>query len=108
MGILAEAAALDPLEELLGHDLVGVDVRAVEVADRAADRLYRFHSAPFLLRRPRATEDRRLGPVEMDFDVLEAGVEQPAAGLGCCHVARGDALASSLSRASVTATRGRR
>ena len=31
---LAEAGALDALEELLGHDLVGVDVGAVEMADR--------------------------------------------------------------------------
>ena len=31
---LAEAGALDALEELLGHDLVGVDVGAVELADR--------------------------------------------------------------------------
>ena len=31
---LAEARALDPLEELLGDDLVGVDVGAVEHADR--------------------------------------------------------------------------
>ena len=34
---LAEARALDALEELLGHDLVGVDVGAVEVADGACD-----------------------------------------------------------------------
>ncbi len=32
---LAEAGALDALEELLGHDLVGVDVGAVEVAYRS-------------------------------------------------------------------------
>ena len=32
---LGEARALDPLEELLGDDLVGVDVRAVERRDRA-------------------------------------------------------------------------
>ena len=40
---LAEAGALDALEELLGHDLVGVDVGAVEVADgreRLSDPLY--------------------------------------------------------------------
>ena len=34
---LAEAGPLDPLEELLGHDLVGVDVVAVEHADLAVD-----------------------------------------------------------------------
>ena len=34
---LAEAGALDPLEELLGDDLVGVDVGAVEHGDRAGD-----------------------------------------------------------------------
>ena len=33
---LTEAAALDALEELLGNDLVGVDVTAIEVADPPA------------------------------------------------------------------------
>ena len=32
---LAEAGALDPLEELLGDDLIGVDVRAIEGDDFA-------------------------------------------------------------------------
>src|SRR4051812_33615645 len=40
---LAEAGPLDPLEELLGDDLVGVDVGAVEHADRARDLLHRIH-----------------------------------------------------------------
>src|SRR5207248_3674704 len=40
---LAEAAALDALEELLGEDLVGVDVRAVERADDAGDFSERLH-----------------------------------------------------------------
>src|SRR5690242_750809 len=41
---LAEARALDALEELLGDDLVGVDVVALEHADPARDRLDRLHA----------------------------------------------------------------
>src|SRR5271165_1188387 len=45
---LTEPAALDPLEELLRHDLVGIHVAAVEVRDRACDLAYRVHHlAPF-------------------------------------------------------------
>ena len=44
---LTEAGALHPLEELLGHDLIGVDVGAVEVADGSHNCLYWFHG--FLL-----------------------------------------------------------
>ena len=40
---LAEAGALDALEELLGDDLVGVDVGAPEDADGAGDGLDRSH-----------------------------------------------------------------
>jgi hypothetical protein len=40
---LAEAGPLDPLEELLGDDLVGVDVGAVEHADIALDDVHGFH-----------------------------------------------------------------
>jgi len=40
---LPEAGALHPLEELLGHDLVGVHIGAVEVGDLAGDRIYRVH-----------------------------------------------------------------
>jgi hypothetical protein len=35
---LAEAGPLHPLEELLGHDLIGVDVVAVEDRDATPDR----------------------------------------------------------------------
>src|SRR6185312_5533901 len=41
---LAEARALDALEELLGDDLVGVDVVALEHADPPRDRLDRLHA----------------------------------------------------------------
>src|SRR4051795_10364526 len=41
---LAEARALHALEELLGDDLVGVDVVAVENRDRPGDRLDGLHS----------------------------------------------------------------
>src|SRR3954452_9917777 len=44
---LAEAGALDPLQELLGDDLVGVDIRAVEHGHLAfddADGLHHSHS----------------------------------------------------------------
>src|SRR5207237_444347 len=40
---LAEASALDPLQKLLGDDLVGVDVAAVEHRDLALDQVYRVH-----------------------------------------------------------------
>src|SRR4051812_5180597 len=40
---LAEARALDPLEELLGDDLVGVDVGALEHADGALHQAYGLH-----------------------------------------------------------------
>src|SRR5271165_1721504 len=40
---LPEARALDALEELLGHDLVGVHVGAVEHADRPRDHFDRLH-----------------------------------------------------------------
>ena len=40
---LAVARALGPLQELLGHDLVGVDVVAVEHRDLALDDLDRIH-----------------------------------------------------------------
>src|ERR1019366_636613 len=46
---LAEARALDALEELLGHDLVGVDVGAVEEADRPGDDSYRIHQLQLLM-----------------------------------------------------------
>src|ERR1019366_7055614 len=46
---LAEARALDALEELLGHDLVGVDVGAVEEADRPCDDAYRIHQLQLLM-----------------------------------------------------------
>ena len=32
---LAEAGPLDPLEELLGNDLIGIDVRPVQRSDQA-------------------------------------------------------------------------
>jgi hypothetical protein len=41
---LAEAGSLDPLEELLGDDLVGVDVGAVQHRDLALDHVYRSHA----------------------------------------------------------------
>src|SRR5204862_2215377 len=41
---LAVAGALDPLQELLGHDLVGVDVRAVEHGDATRDATDRLHA----------------------------------------------------------------
>src|SRR3954471_8011154 len=40
---LAEARALDALEELLGNDLVGIDVGALERRHLAGDDLHRFH-----------------------------------------------------------------
>ena len=40
---LAEAGPLDPLEELLGDDLVGVDVGAVEHRHFTFDHVYGFH-----------------------------------------------------------------
>src|SRR5690606_19730011 len=40
---LAVAGAFDPLEVLLGHDLVGVDVRPRQRSDRAGDRVDRVH-----------------------------------------------------------------
>ena len=40
---LAEARALDALEELLGDDLVGVDVGTVERADHTLDARHRLH-----------------------------------------------------------------
>ena len=43
---LAEARALDPLQELLGDDLVGVDVGARERGDGTLDDLDRFHLVP--------------------------------------------------------------
>ena len=44
---LAEARALDALQELLGDDLVGVDVGAVEHGDLAFDHVHGIHgSAP--------------------------------------------------------------
>ena len=42
---LTKAGALHPLEELLGHDLVGIDVGAVEVRDLAGDRVDRVHAS---------------------------------------------------------------
>ena len=45
---LAEARALDPLQELLRHDLVGVDVGAVERGDRARDADERLHQLQLL------------------------------------------------------------
>src|SRR5206468_5317291 len=39
-----EAGPVDPLEELLGNDLVGVDVRPVERGENAGDAGKRFHS----------------------------------------------------------------
>ena len=107
---LAEAGALDPLEELLGHDLVGVHVGTVEVADRPAmsrwvhdlsciamviqcyeedtdspavhTRAPRPHlSHGFthsLTHGPHPAEHGRLGPLEVHFDLLEAGLAQPA------------------------------
>src|SRR5262249_20170109 len=41
---LAEAGPLDPLEELLGDDLAGVDVGAVQNRDLALDHVYRPHA----------------------------------------------------------------
>src|SRR3954447_4605932 len=46
---LAEAGALDPLEELLGDDLVRVDVRAVEHGHGAGDHADRFHHSHSLM-----------------------------------------------------------
>ena len=43
---LAEAGALDPLQELLRDDLVGVDVGAVEHRDLALDHVDRPHADP--------------------------------------------------------------
>src|SRR5256886_2136557 len=43
----AEAGPLDPLEELLGNDLVGVDVHPVEGGENAGDAGKRFHSVEF-------------------------------------------------------------
>src|SRR6184192_2867013 len=43
----AEAGLLDPLEELLGNDLVGVDVHPVEGGENAGDAGKRFHSVEF-------------------------------------------------------------
>jgi hypothetical protein len=40
---LAEAGPLDPLQELLGDDLVGVDVAAIESGDPAGDPRDRLH-----------------------------------------------------------------
>ena len=70
---LAEAGPLDALEELLGHDLVGVDIGAVEVADRAGDR---SRSVPrlALLCWLEGSEDGRLGPLEVHFDCSETGL----------------------------------
>ena len=45
---LAEAGPLDPLQELLRDDLVGVDVGAVEHAHVAFDDLYWLHVSPLL------------------------------------------------------------
>src|ERR1700761_5454915 len=41
---LPKAGALDPLEELLGDDLIGVDVVAAEHADASGDGLDRLHA----------------------------------------------------------------
>src|SRR5205807_4862880 len=46
---LPEARALDALEELLGDDLVGVDVVAVQHADAAGNRLDRLHERHSLM-----------------------------------------------------------
>src|SRR5213078_4019498 len=46
---LAEAGALDALEELLGDDLVGVDVVALQDADGAGDRLDGTHQFQLLI-----------------------------------------------------------
>ena len=43
---LAEAGALDPLQELLRDDLVGVDVGAVEHRDAALDDIDGLHLSP--------------------------------------------------------------
>jgi hypothetical protein len=40
---LAVAGALDPLQELLGHDLVGIDVGTIQHGDAALDDLDRIH-----------------------------------------------------------------
>src|SRR5439155_25700355 len=43
----AETGPLDPLEELLGNDLVGIDVHPVEGGENAGDAGKRFHSVEF-------------------------------------------------------------
>src|SRR5262245_29540499 len=43
---LAVAGPVDPLQELLGHDLVGVDVVAVEHRNTTLDHFNRFHGTP--------------------------------------------------------------
>ena len=89
---LAEARALDALEELLGDDLVGVDVVAVEDRHRPGDRLDGLHrrSAPVADVDEVALDGGRGGHLRAD----EVGA--PAAALAALEVAvrgRGAALA---------------
>src|SRR4029453_15883641 len=46
---LSEAGALDPLQELLGDDLIGVDVGPVEHRDPALDHFHRLHQPHSLM-----------------------------------------------------------
>ena len=74
---LAEARALDPLQELLRDDLVGVDVGAVEhLRPGPRSSCTGSISVPFRLD---AAEDREPGQLEVHVDLLEPDLAQPVA-----------------------------
>ena len=113
---LAEAGPLDPLEELLGDDLVGVDVGPVQHRHLALDHVYRSHAQlqslmstkrPSIGGRGRHLRADQVGAPALALAPLEVAVGGRGAALALGRGCRGSSPGTSSSPPRATRSRRR-